>query len=304
MTNNVCSRRKLSRAAAAVVAAATLVVGLGGGPASAGDRGSRDRARYVALGDSVAFGYSPLLEDPWVPDRFVGYPELIAQRTHLGTTNLACPGQTAQGIVSRDVVNDGCFDFRDAAAQEGITVLHADYRGTQLRAALDAVRSDAPPWLISIQGGGNELSNCAERRDPDACLRRALPKINDSLELAVNRLRAAGSRARIALVGYHLVPGLEAPLRQVNRVVARAARDTDVEFVDVAEPFAEYARRHNGDLCSTGLLVALPDGSCDLHPTATGQRLYADAVLDAVRDRDRREHHDHERHEHNDDDDS
>ena len=58
--------------------------------------------RYIALGDSVAFGYSPLLEDPWIPERFVGYPELIAQQSHLTTTNLACPGQTAQALVSRD----------------------------------------------------------------------------------------------------------------------------------------------------------------------------------------------------------
>ena len=53
---------------------------------------------YVALGDSVQFGYSPFLEDPWVPARFVGYPELIGRLKDLSTTNLACPGQTAQAI--------------------------------------------------------------------------------------------------------------------------------------------------------------------------------------------------------------
>lgn len=66
--------------------------------------------RYVALGDSVAFGYSPLLEDPWVPERFVGYPEVIAQQGRLTTTNLACPGQTAQALVSRSAVDNGCFE--------------------------------------------------------------------------------------------------------------------------------------------------------------------------------------------------
>jgi lysophospholipase L1-like esterase len=253
--------------------------------ASAAGASHADGARgvYVALGDSLTFGYSPLLEDPWVPDRFVGYPELIEQRTGLTTTNFACPGQTAQALVSRTAVDNGCFDFRDFAREEGIGVLHADYDGTQLDAALAAVRSSAPPSLISIQGGGNDTTICAfDAPDPEQCFADTLPKVTDTLREAVRQLQAAGYWGRIVLVGYHLVPGLEDELRAMNRAIERAAGDRGVVFADAAHLFERYARRHGGDLCSSGLLVVLPDGSCDLHPSPVGQELVADAVLDAA----------------------
>ena len=55
-----------------------------------------------------------MFQDPWIPDQFVGYPELIEQRTAMKTTNLACPGQTAQALVSMTVVDNGRFDARHA----------------------------------------------------------------------------------------------------------------------------------------------------------------------------------------------
>jgi len=268
---------------------AFLVAVLAGCLSTAPAGASRDhrQATYVALGDSLAFGYSPLLEDPWIPARFVGYPELIEQQTGFATTNLACPGQTAQALVSESAVDNGCFDFRAAASEAGIEVLHTDYEGTQLDAALAAVHSETPPSLISIQGGGNEFDMCVLHNpdptaDPDACLADALPKVTASLRTAIDALRDAGYRDRIVVVGYHFLPGLERQFREMNRAIERAARGHDVAFADATTLFADYARRHDGDVCSTGLLIALPDGTCDLHPSATGQQLFADAVLRAA----------------------
>jgi lysophospholipase L1-like esterase len=268
--------------AGAVVAGVVAAVGgLLGGVASANPSHS-EHATYLALGDSITFGYSPLLEDPWIPARFVGYPEIIGQRRDFTVTNLGCPGQTAQALVSLTAIDNGCFDARRFARRAGFQLLHADYRGTQLHAALDAVRSAEPPAVISVQGGGNEVSICLEAARPGACIASALPKVTQSLRQVVDRLRAGGYRGRLVLVGYHLVPGLEAPLAQLNAAIIRAARQTQVPFADSATRFERYARQHHGDLCSTGLLVGLPDGSCDLHPSRTGQRLYADAVLAAA----------------------
>jgi lysophospholipase L1-like esterase len=259
----------------------TVIGGASGGAAGA-SRADVVEGRYLALGDSLAFGYSPLLEDPWIPERFVGYPEIIEQQTGLATTNLACPGQTAQALISRSAIDDGCFDFRDWARDAGIAVLHTDYLGTQLDAALEAVRSDTPPSLISIQGGGNEFRICAfDDPDTEQCLRDVLPSVTASLRQAATQLRAAGYRGRVVLVGYQLLPGFEPQLRRLNRAIKIAARRPHVVFADVARPFDRYARRHHGDICTTGLLIVLPDGSCDIHPTPTGQRLFADAVLEA-----------------------
>jgi lysophospholipase L1-like esterase len=269
-------------ATVAVMGLTAVVVSVSGGAVSA-SRADDVGKRYVALGDSVAFGHSPLLEDPWVPERFVGYPEVIAEQSGVTTTNLSCPGQTARALTSRRARDTGCFDERESAAAEGRAFLHTDYSGTQLDAALEAVRSDTPPSLISIQGGANDMTWCGEEaRHPEKCLDDALPKITASLRQAVAQLRAAGSHARVVLVGYHLVPDVKAQLRRVNRAVERAARQSHVAFADVAVPFERYARRHHGDLCTTGLVIELPDGSCDLHPSPTGQNLYADSVLEAA----------------------
>ena len=256
-------------------------------PGTADARG-RDvvSGRYLALGDSFVFGYSPLLEDPWIPERFVGYPEIIGQKRSLTTTNLACPGQTAQALISLDAVDGGCFETREEFQDHGLPFLKADYRGTQLEAALDAVRSDTPPSLISMQGGGNDWLMCAfDSPDPKQCLEEQLPNVTASLREAVKQLRAAGFQGRIVLVGYHLVEGFEKDLRRVNRAIRlAAAQPTCVVSRARSFPFGQYARRHHGDLCSTGLLVALPDGSCDpLHPSLIGHQLIADAVLEAAR---------------------
>lgn len=276
-------RRVRACAGAAAIGLAAVVGVASGGVAHASGAEGALQGRYVALGDSIAFGYSPLLEDPWIPDRFVGYPEIIADQKGVPTTNLACPGQTAQALVSRSAVDNGCFDARRAARGAGFALLHADYTGTQLRAALDIVRSDRRVSLISIQGGGNEISLCAGgAAKPDRCIADALPKVAGSLRQAVSALRGAGYQGRVVLVGYHLVPGLEAPLRRLNGAIERAARDRHVAFADAAAPFDRYAQQHHGDLCTTGLLIVLPDGSCDLHPTRIGQGLLAGAVLDAA----------------------
>lgn len=271
----------------AVIGLVTIAICTSSGAASAdadADRGDAVGRRYLALGDSLAFGFSPLLEDPWIPERFVGYPEVIERWTSLQTTNLACPGQTAQALISRDAVDAGCFDFRDSAREEGINVLHADYTGTQLEAALDAVRSSTPPSLISIQGGGNDWALCEfDSPDPEHCLAETLPRVTASLRQAVTQLRAAGYRGDVVLVGYHLAPDFEASLRRVNGAIKQAARRSHVAFADAAVVFDRYAGLHHGDLCAAGLLVSLPDGSCDpLHPSATGHRLVAVTVLAAA----------------------
>jgi lysophospholipase L1-like esterase len=270
-----------------VVIGLVTVVGWGSGGAANASRTDVVEGRYLALGDSVPFGYSPLLEDPWIPQRFVGYPEIIEQQTGLTTTNVSCPGQTAQALVSRTALDNGCFDAHDWFHDAGLPFLHVEYSGTQLDAALAAVRSATPPSLISIQAGSNEMIKCLFDlpdfyADPDQCLNEEFPHVTESLRHVATQLRAAGYGGPIVIVGYHLYPGVELQMARLNRFIARAAHLPHVAFAKTAGLFERYARRHHGDLCSTGLLIALPDGSCDLHPSPLGNRLVANAVLEAA----------------------
>ena len=70
-----------SRAWAGAAAVGLAVIGVVSGGVGQASRAGALQGRYVALGDSITCGYSPLLEDPWIPERFVGYPEVIAQQT-------------------------------------------------------------------------------------------------------------------------------------------------------------------------------------------------------------------------------
>jgi hypothetical protein len=40
----------------------------------------------------------------------------------------------------------------------------------------------------------------------------------------------------------------------------------------------EAAAVSGGDLCAAGLLIALPTGGCDVHPTLAGQKVLARAL--------------------------
>jgi lysophospholipase L1-like esterase len=280
MTNSA----KRVRAGAVVVGLAIALAGSFAVPASAGGAGAAGGkgGRYLALGDSVAFGFSPELEDPWVPERFVGYAEIVGEHLGVRTTNLACPGQTARALLSRTAPDAGCFESRAATRAEGVPFLKVNYRGTQISAAVGVAQSARPPSLVSIQGGGNDWFLCVDGGGPN-CLDRTLPKVTRSLRLAVTQLRDAGYRGPIVLVGYHLVTGFEADLQRVNRAVERAADATHVGYADTATSFRRYADKRTGDLCTSGLLAPLPDGTCDLlHPSPTGYRLMADAVLHAA----------------------
>ena len=62
---------------------------------------------YLALGDSVAFGYNPLV-DPSNPDNFVGYPSTVAQLADENVTNASCLGETSGSFISPTGTDNGC----------------------------------------------------------------------------------------------------------------------------------------------------------------------------------------------------
>src|ERR1700721_755840 len=83
-------------AGAAMVAGARLRAAV---PASAAPvTGPFGYGTYLALGDSVAFGYVPPQAVPAPnysdPRSFVGYPEDVARALHVLVSNASCPGET------------------------------------------------------------------------------------------------------------------------------------------------------------------------------------------------------------------
>ena len=113
----------------ALVTAAVLAL-LGAVPASAdggGDNGDRNHqdGGYLALGDSVPFGFSHLL-DPHNSANFVGYPEIVGGRLGIGDVNATCPGEATGGFLSLTGTDNLCRPYRVAFP------LHVSYSGTQM----------------------------------------------------------------------------------------------------------------------------------------------------------------------------
>src|SRR5260370_17978467 len=106
---------------------------------------------YLALGDSVAFGYSPLV-DPSDPHNFSGYPTSAARALKENLTNASCPGETSGHFIDLTGSDNGCGAFRAHFP------LHVAYSGTQLEFADSFLQSHPNTQLVSINIGATVLS--------------------------------------------------------------------------------------------------------------------------------------------------
>src|SRR4051812_2224527 len=127
-------------------ATALLVSALAAGllataPADAAKRAPRvtPGSTYLALGDSVSFGY----QEPQVvpaPDyqkasTFQGFPEHLASRLRLKLSNAACPGETSGSLLDAKAQSNGC-ENRAAGSTAPVYrtsfPLHVRYSGSQI----------------------------------------------------------------------------------------------------------------------------------------------------------------------------
>ena len=107
---------------AATVVAVSLVAAAGAGATPVGHGHGKGHPKhhgkpavkdtYLALGDSVAFGYVPPNAVP-APDyfdsgSFVGYPEDLAKLLKETVANASCPGETSQNMLVANTPSNGC----------------------------------------------------------------------------------------------------------------------------------------------------------------------------------------------------
>jgi hypothetical protein len=74
---------------------------------------------YLALGDSIVFGYRPLpsFADYRNPAAFTAYPEDVARALKLNLVNAACPGETTASMINTGAPSNGCETNAHRAAQ-------------------------------------------------------------------------------------------------------------------------------------------------------------------------------------------
>lgn len=255
-------------------------------PSSPVTRGSG----YVAIGDSVTFGYQeqqvvPAPNYPQ-PASFPGYPEQLGGALHLTVANFSCPGETSASLINFHAPSNGCENaYRKAYP------LHVRYQGAQLAASIAYLRAHPGVRLLSLMIGANDLFRCrADTHDGCASeLPAALATVSANVKRILTGVRKqAGYNGQIVILNYYSINYSSAPVstfsRKLNQAQDSAARPFHVRIADGYGVFRAASTRFGANPCLGGLLTQLGSyGNCGVHPSYAGQTLLAKAVLAATR---------------------
>jgi len=249
---------------------------------------------YLALGNSVAFGFNPLL-DRSNADNFIGYPTPVAAALKENLTNASCPGETSSHFISLTGSDNGCGTYRLNFP------LHVAYSTTQLKFADGFLQSHPKTLVVSIDIGANDLfvleNGCGGAVTPAEikCILSGLPgmlaTLSANLDTIYGHIRNLdGYHHKLVALTYYSLnysdPVGTNVISQVNQVVAGR---TLAWGGIVADGFAAFAAAstttYNGDTCAAGLRIVLSSSplTCDIHPSPAGRDLLAQAVVKALR---------------------
>ena len=249
---------------------------------------------YLALGDSIAFGYRPPevvpASDYYDPADFTGYPEDLGRALGLAVVNAACPGETTASMINTRAPSNGCE--RNATGGPGYRPslpLHVSYTGSQLDFAVGYLQQHPDTRLVTIGIGGNDLFRCQALADGcgGAALSQTLAASTANVNLILATLRGqAGYQGTLVVVEYYAVNyGNLRFVRQIEALNAALAGAAGRYGATVADAFSAFLGASAGagdDTCRAGLTIRMPGRGCDLHPTARGQQLLATAVERAI----------------------
>lgn len=248
------------------------------------------RGAYLALGDSVTFGFITQAGFEYInADNFIGFPNYVGQ-LRFNSTDAACPGETTGSFLSSTAPDDGCRDYREQFP------LHISYASTQLDFALAFLSSHPETRLVTVLLGANDLflleDACAG--DP-TCIANGLPQvlatISTNMQTILSDIRETGFKGAIVVVNYYSVDYSDAAGTQLtqllNQALATSAAAQSVVVADVFTAFqvAASGAFAGGNTCRAGLLNALPQNqlTCDVHPSQSGQLLIARVVEHTLR---------------------
>jgi lysophospholipase L1-like esterase len=296
MGNRVTRVRRLigiGLAGTAMVAAVSLIPAL---PAGAAPLNRPAAGTYLALGDSVAFGYVPPQAVP-APDyadasSFVGYPEDVARALRIPVSNASCPGETTASLYIPGAQSNGCENSPGSSVGYRTEFpLHVRYAGTQMLYALGYLAAHRNTRLVTIDIGANDVFLCQETT-ADACastaeLQAVLKKIEVNLAIIYTLIRdvARYHGPLVALTYYSLSysdPTQVASAEALNSAIAPVTEKFGGKVADGFAAFEGPSAAFGGDPCAAGLLIKLPDGTCNIHPSPAGHLLLAQAIENVV----------------------
>ena len=236
--------------------------------------------RYLALGDSIPFGYDPTVAVNL--NNYHGYPEFASDGIHRKVANASCFGETSGSFLSTTAPDFGCRQWKQAG-----NPLFVPYSGTQMDYAVDYLANNPNPEFVTINIGGNDLAvlqqNCllGLTCDPPA----VFAAYGQNLFTILTSIRAA-YKGPIVLLTYYVF-NYQEPIQvgaftTLNGIASGIATSFGAKIADGFTAFEVASTPFNGDACAAGLLIKLSNGTCDTHPSRAGQLLLAARVLEAA----------------------
>lgn len=261
-----------------------------GGPGHGGPGHGKGGGTYLALGDSVPFGYRGN-ESPAVysdPGNFTGYPELVAHRLNLSLLNASCPGETTDSFIDSTAQSNGCEN--SLTSEQGYRdsyPLHVDYgKESQLDYAVETLQKTPDVHLVTLMVGANDTFLCS-KTTLDKCtspaeIQGVAQNVQKNLNVILSRLRNEGGYdGQIVVVTYYALnytdPATAGTLI-LDDAMTLAALANGGTVASGFFAFLPAAVKAGGSSIDAGLV--LPE---DVHPTDFGQHLLAKAVVQVVR---------------------
>ena len=303
-TNRVLKISKICRAVAAgaALAAGLTTIPVAAGVAAAAPLNGDDRnGTYLALGDSVAFGYQPSDATP-APDynhprNFVSYANYVATDLGERVTNASCPGETTASMLNVTAISNGCENtLGTGGGYRTAYPLHVQYSGSQMAYAVKYLtdHSDGTS-LVTIDIGANdgfvceELGECSTR----AGLEAALHQISVNLHDILGQIRGTGFQGPLVLLNYYSTAPYKDPTQAAAvalTVMLNQALDaaTTGYNVIIADGFGAFAKAASGtvtdDPCAAGLLIKVSSTplECNIHPSRLGHQVLAASIENAL----------------------
>jgi lysophospholipase L1-like esterase len=223
---------------------------------------------------------------------FVGYPEYLAEQLNERVTNASCPGETTASMLVAGAQSNGCENSPGSPiGYATLYPLHAEYQGTQMDYALHYLAAHKHTRLITIDIGANDAFLCQETT-ADHCsspaeLAGAAGEIAGNLGTIFHDLRVvAGYGGPIVVLSYYSLsysdPVQVAGALFLNSAIAGVTTANGGIVADGFGAFGAASAAFGGSPCAAGLLIKLPDGTCNIHPSPAGHRLLAAAIATAI----------------------
>lgn len=291
------SRHPLIRFSAAPAAClGLLLLGLIARPAAA-------QRTYLAVGDSVAFGYqdqakTPLPVAPPFSTGFAGYAHpyddyLSAQAgAPVTLVNLGIVGETTSSLVSAspNTANNGALNgnYSLAAPQTQYALLTSELKALGGNVTNITVQVGANDTLALASSAA--FDHAVDQNDTATqklLLAGTLANIGASYDLLLGQIHALAPTANVQVLGYYnpyaaltgtdptsvYLRTVSGPLNQaLNAELAQEALSHGDQFVDLSGPFAG----HEDTLTLSGEMIQTPFGPApNDHPSAAGYAVIA-----------------------------